>query len=71
MDRFERKAAHAVEETQRFDPEYWKTAAVCLAVYLILALAGAGAAAAERAGWETPPGEYYEMETDMTEFEED
>ena len=25
--------------------------------------------AAERMGWETPPGEYYEMETDMSEFE--
>ena len=44
-------------------------AAVCLAVYLILALAGACAIAAERMGWETPPGEYYEMETDMSEFE--
>lgn len=35
----------------------------------MLALAGACAIAAERMGWETPPGEYYEMETDMTEFE--
>ena len=35
----------------------------------MLALAGACSIAAERMGWETPPGEYYEMETDMTEFE--
>ncbi|HJA92943.1 MAG TPA: hypothetical protein H9717_07475 [Candidatus Eisenbergiella merdipullorum] len=53
----------------RSDAEFYRTAAVCLAVYLILALVGACSIAAERMGWETPPGEYYEMETDMTEFE--
>ena len=63
------KIGNRTSEAAGPDASFYRTAAVCLAVYLILALAGACAVAAERMGWETPPGEYYEMETDMTEFE--
>ncbi|HJD30604.1 MAG TPA: hypothetical protein H9912_01545 [Candidatus Eisenbergiella stercorigallinarum] len=63
------KTGNQTSETAGPDTAFYGTAAVCLAVYLILALAGACAIAAERMGWETPPGEYYEMETDMTELE--
>ena len=69
MDRISTKNGNRTSETAGPDVSFGRTAAVCLAVYLILALAGACAIAAERMGWETPPGEYYEMETDMTEFE--
>ncbi len=69
MDRISTKNGNRTSETARPDASFFRTAAVCLAVYLILALAGACAIAAERMGWETPPGEYYEMETDMSEFE--
>ena len=69
MDNSSGKIGNRISETGRADVSFYRTAAVCLAVYLILALAGACAIAAERMGWETPPGEYYEMETDMTEFE--
>lgn len=69
MDRISTKNGNRTSETAGPDASFYRTAAVCLAVYLILALAGACAIAAERMGWETPPGEYYEMETDMSEFE--
>lgn len=69
MKQISGKIGNRTSETVGPDASFYRTAAVCLAVYLMLALAGACAIAAERMGWETPPGEYYEMETDMTEFE--
>lgn len=69
MKQISTEIADRTSEAAGPDASFYRTAAVCLAVYLILALAGACAVAAERMGWETPPGEYYEMETDMTEFE--
>lgn len=69
MKQISGKIGNRTSETEGFDASFYRTAALCLAVYLMLALAGACAIAAERMGWETPPGEYYEMETDMTEFE--
>lgn len=69
MKQISGKIGNRTSETAGPDASFYRTAAICLAVYLMLALAGACAIAAERMGWETPPGEYYEMETDMTEFE--
>ena len=69
MKQISGKIGNRTSETAGPDASFYRTAAVCLAVYLMLALAGACAIAAERMGWETTPGEYYEMETDMTEFE--
>ena len=69
MKQISTKIENQTAKTAEPDVSFGRTAAVWLAVYIILALAGACAIAAERMGWETPPGEYYEMETDMSEFE--
>ena len=69
MDNSSGKIRNRVSGAGRPDTAFYRTAAVCLSVYLILAFVGTCAVVAERIGWETPQGEYYEMETDMTEFE--